>query len=58
MEKLFQANISQRKVGVSILMSDKIEAKEKCHKGQWSMFYPSKNTNRTEKYNHLEHEGT
>lgn len=42
MEKLFQASLNQRKVGVSVLMSDKIEVKEKCQKGQWSMFYAGK----------------
>lgn len=42
MKILFQASLNQRKGGVSILMSDKIQVKEKCQKGQWSLFCSEK----------------
>lgn len=47
MKKLFWANISSQKV--SVLMSDKIEAKKKCYKEKWSIFFLEKNTSRVEK---------
>lgn len=42
MKILFQASLNQRKGGISILMSDKIQVKEKCQKGQWSLFCSEK----------------